>query len=52
MWSKKKKPRLLFKLLFLCTFTFEQVAELTHKFSYSRGPFIFWALLAEKKGIV
>ena len=48
MWSKKKH-RPLFELLFLCTFTFEQVAELTQKLSWSRGAFIFSALLTEKK---
>ena len=45
----KKKHRLIFECLFLCTFTFEQVAEFTQKLSYSRCPFIFSALLTEKK---
>ena len=46
MWSKKKH-RPLFELLFLCTFTFEQVAELTQKLSWSRGALS--ALLTEQK---
>ena len=45
----KIKHRPLFELSFLCTFTFEQVAELTQKLSWSRGTFIFSALLTEKK---
>lgn len=48
----KKKHRPLFELSFLCTFTFEQVAELTQKLSWSRGAFIFSALLTEKKVLV
>lgn len=45
----KIKHRPLFELSFLCTFTFEQVAELTQKLSWSRGAFIFSTLLTEKK---
>lgn len=47
----KKKHRPLFELSFLCTFTFtfEQVAELTQKLSWSRWAFFFSALLTEKK---